>query len=106
MWTNNFEDVMLTDDCGATGSVEVTFTATDECNHQSTTKATFTIVDSTAPTIDEEASDLTVECDGNGNTDQLDAWVNNNGGVRTTAPLLDTLNFDLFRLLHLMFVDQ
>ena len=31
--------------------------------------------------IDEEATDLVVECDGAGNVDQLDAWLASNGGT-------------------------
>ena len=44
-----------------TGSATVTFTATDDCGNASSTTATFTIEDTTAPSIDTEASDLTVE---------------------------------------------
>ncbi|MGV6832291.1 MAG: gliding motility-associated C-terminal domain-containing protein, partial [bacterium] len=46
-----------------------------------TTSATFTIQDTAAPTIDVEAADLTVECDGNGNTTDLQDWLDNNGGA-------------------------
>ena len=59
-WTNDFAG--LSDDCGATGSTTVNFTATDECGNAASTSATFTIEDTTAPTItcpdDEE-----IECD-------------------------------------------
>ena len=64
-WTN--DSTGLSDDCGATGSATVTFTATDACGNASTTTATFTIEDTTAPTMDTAASDSTVECDGTGN---------------------------------------
>ena len=84
----------LSDDCGATGSVDVTFTATDECGNTSSTTATFTIEDTIAPTITVPA-DVTVECDmvptvcdqdgGNGNGPEPTAWINefhydNDGG--------------------------
>ena len=78
-WSNDFSG--LSDDCGNTGSATVTFTATDDCGNMSTTTATYTIEDTTDPTIDVEASDETVECDGAGNTVQLEAWLNNNGGA-------------------------
>ncbi|WP_262734052.1 HYR-like domain-containing protein, partial [Gaetbulibacter sp. NE] len=78
-WTNDFTE--LSDLCGATGSATVTFTATDGCGNSSTTTAIFTIEDITAPTIDTEASDLTVECDGAGNIDDLNNWLNSNGGA-------------------------
>ncbi len=72
-WTNNF--IALSDDCGMTGSATVTFTATDECNLTNTTTATFTIEDTTPPTIDVEASDLSIECDGNGNITEVNEWL-------------------------------
>ena len=60
-WSNDFD--VLSDDCGATGSATVIFTATDVCGNYTTTTATFTIEDTTAPIlttpIDEE---LTVSC--------------------------------------------
>ena len=50
-WSNDFEG--LSDDCGATGSATVTFTATDDCGNASSVSATFTIEDTTAPVFDE-----------------------------------------------------
>ncbi|MFD1096876.1 hypothetical protein ACFQ3Q_14065, partial [Salegentibacter chungangensis] len=78
-WSNDFD--ALSDLCGATGSATVTFTATDDCGNTSETSATFTIEDTTDPMIDTEAMDETVECDGQGNTAALDAWLANNGGA-------------------------
>ena len=77
MWSNDF--TALSDECGATGSALVTFTATDDCLNTSTTTATFTIEDTTAPSLDAAASDSTVECDGSGNTAELNAWLASNG---------------------------
>ena len=51
----------LSDDCGNTGSVTVTFTATDMCGNASSTTATFTVEDTTAP-VTAEAADETIEC--------------------------------------------
>ncbi len=48
-WSNNF--TALSDDCGATGSATVIFTATDACGNTSATTATFTIEDTQGPTI-------------------------------------------------------
>src|SRR5690606_35043546 len=70
--------------CGLTGSTTVSFTATDECGNSSTTQAAFIIEDTTAPTIGTPASDVTVECDGAGNTTDLMGWLNNNGGALAT----------------------
>ena len=81
-WSNDFD--ALSDDCGATGAATVTFTATDDCGNATSTTATFTIEDTTSPTRDSEAMDMTVECDGAGNVADLDAWLASNGGASAT----------------------
>ena len=48
-WANNY--LALSDLCGATGAVTVTFTATDVCGNPGTTQATFTIADTQAPVV-------------------------------------------------------
>jgi len=48
-WSNNFSG--LFDDCGATGSATVTFTADDGCGQTASTTATFSISDTDAPVI-------------------------------------------------------
>jgi hypothetical protein len=78
VWSHNFD--MLSDDCGATGSATVEFTVTDDCGNSSKTTATFTIEDTTAPSFEVAPQDMTVECDGEGNEDQLNAWLASNGG--------------------------
>ncbi|WP_428225280.1 gliding motility-associated C-terminal domain-containing protein [Flavobacterium sp.] len=78
-WSNNY--TALSEDCGASGSATVTFTATDDCGNQSTTSATFTIEDKTAPSIAIQAANQTVECDGQGNQAALAAWLASNGGA-------------------------
>ncbi|MBN1859607.1 hypothetical protein JW848_10475, partial [Candidatus Bipolaricaulota bacterium] len=71
-WTNNF--TALVGACGATGSVEVTFTATDCCGNSSDTIATFTIEDTTAPGLTVPA-DLTLECGEAGNQATYEVWL-------------------------------
>ena len=78
-WSNNF--TALSDDCGATGSATVIFTATDACGNTSTTTATFTIEDTQHQLSTTQAADQTVECDGAGNTAALNAWLASNGGA-------------------------
>ena len=78
-WTNNFTSV--SDSCSATGAATVTFTATDACGNSAATTATFTIIDTTNPVILVQASNLEVQCDGNGNTEALNAWLASNGGA-------------------------
>ena len=62
MWSMSPAAPALSDDCGNTGSVTVTFTATDMCGNASSTTATFTVEDTTAPVITEEAADETIVC--------------------------------------------
>lgn len=68
-----------------TGYIDVTFTATDACGHSVSTVGRFTIEDSIAPYIS-EAQDKTVECDGNGNQAEYNAWIASNGGASLTQP--------------------
>ncbi len=89
-WTNDF--MALSDDCGNTGSALVTFTATDDDGETNTTAATFAIIDTAAPTIDAEASNLTVECDGEGNLTELNAWL---ASIGTTGAASDDCSGDL-----------
>ncbi|MEM9920352.1 MAG: Ig-like domain-containing protein, partial [Bacteroidota bacterium] len=78
-WSNDF--TAFSDECGATGSATVIFTATDDCGNQAQTTATFTIIDQTNPTIITPASDLTVQCDGQSNSINLNSWLSNIGGA-------------------------
>jgi len=52
-WSYAPDPAVISDECGATGSVEVTFTASDECGNSSATTATFTIEDTTPPSGDD-----------------------------------------------------
>ena len=82
VWTNNF--TTISDDCGVTGSALVIFTATDDCGNATTTEATFTIEDTTDPTINTPASDLSIECDDADQQAAIDAWLLSNGGANST----------------------
>ena len=64
-----------------TGQFVYEFTATDECGNETKGYATFTIEDTTAPDINPTASDLTVECDGQGNDTDFISWLDSNGGA-------------------------
>ena len=83
-WSYSPNPAVISDECGETGSVTVTFSASDECSNTSTITLTFTIEDTTDPSIDTEASNQTVECDGSGNTAAVTAWLANNGGAVAT----------------------
>ncbi|MEM9819696.1 MAG: gliding motility-associated C-terminal domain-containing protein [Bacteroidota bacterium] len=77
------DNPMLSDLCGATGTVTATFTATDECGGNTANRmATFTIEDTTPPTWDANPSSLTLECDGtNDPGGAIAAWLTANGGT-------------------------
>jgi hypothetical protein len=80
-WSRIPANPTLSDDCGETGEVTVTWVLTDACGLTDSTTATFKIIDTIAPAITEEAEDLTVECNGTGNIAQLDAWLASHGGA-------------------------
>lgn len=68
--------------CPTLGTYTNTFTATDDCGNQSVPFVqVITIRDLAAPVISTQAQNLTVECDGAGNTVQLNNWLNSNGGA-------------------------
>ena len=51
-WSHDYNDGDLSDLCGATGAVDVEFTATDDCGNASAITLTFTIQDTGAPTLE------------------------------------------------------
>jgi hypothetical protein len=62
--------------CGQTVEFVYSFSSTDACGNVSDeTVASFIIEDTTPPAIDPDAMDEVVECDGLGNTADLDAWL-------------------------------
>ena len=61
-WSTVPANPALSDDCGETGSVTVTFVATDDCGNSSETTATFTVEDTTAPEFTSVPADYTAEC--------------------------------------------
>ncbi|MDX1409548.1 MAG: hypothetical protein R3330_15480, partial [Saprospiraceae bacterium] len=78
-WTNDYTG--LTPNCGASGTALVSFTATDSCGNSVVTSASVTVEDNTGPVIMSQAQDMTVVCDGNANTSDLEAWLANHGGA-------------------------
>jgi hypothetical protein len=78
-WSDNYDG--LISDCGFSGSSEVSFLVSDTCGNTLTTNATITVVDQIPPTIDIEASNLEVSCDGSGNLDDLNTWLFSQGGA-------------------------
>ncbi len=81
VWTHDYPGI--SNECGATGSAEVTFTATDECG-EITTNATLTIVDTSPPAVELPAMDMIVEANEQGNMPELNGWLNSHGGAQVT----------------------
>ncbi|TDU40219.1 gliding motility-associated-like protein [Gelidibacter sediminis] len=79
--TLTFKDVTTDGACSGAYTVTRTWTAIDTCGNASTASQVINVMDTTGPTITTLASDLVVECDGNGNNGAFDAWLNSNGGA-------------------------
>jgi len=64
---------------GCSDPTTVTFFLNDQCGNQVSASATFTVSDVTGPTVQTEAVDQTVVCDGTLNQVPFTNWVNANG---------------------------
>jgi gliding motility-associated-like protein len=56
------------------------WTATDACGNTADASQTITVEDTKSPFIDVPPANLTVECDGTGNVEELNTWLASNGG--------------------------
>jgi hypothetical protein len=81
IWSHDYTG--YSNDCGATGSTLVIFTAADECG-MLMTNALLTIADTSPPAINNPASNEVVESNGQGNVAQLNFWLNNQGGAQAS----------------------
>jgi large repetitive protein len=70
--------------CAGAYTITRTWTATDACGNETSRTQTITVQDTTAPVITNEASNISVECDGTGNQNAINNWLNNNGGATAT----------------------
>ena len=68
-------------DCDDIGTQMVMLAATDGSGNTHTVMCDITVEDVTAPTIETVAMNMTVECDGSGNTTALQAWLDSYGGA-------------------------
>jgi len=84
-WSNDYDGSgvpeLVACNNDTTAILNVSFTATDNCGNTVTTNASFAVIDITNPQVDVEATPLTVECDGSGNTIELNNWLDNHGGA-------------------------
>ena len=59
-------------------AANVTFTVQDGCGNAATSSASFVVVER-APELTAEASDVTIESDGDGNQKELQFWLDGHG---------------------------
>jgi|GEM_PF-6214955 len=81
MITHDYNGVLPPVECDANTALgkTVTFTITDDYGNSTTCSKKIIILDLTPPTIDTEASDLVVECNGEGNNGEFAQWLADHG---------------------------
>ncbi len=67
--------------CGNSETRIYNFIATDASGNSSNCYANFVIEDTTNPIVTSSPTNLTIECDGEGNFGQIQSWLNNNGNA-------------------------
>ena len=78
-WSNDFNGVFPFD-CGQSGSIDVTFTASDDCGNSTSFTRSFTITDNNGPQWVSNPQNLVLDCsDGTNNDLIIQNWLNNNG---------------------------
>ena len=85
--------------CPSNYTLTRVWTATDECNNVTTHTQVITVQDTIAPVVTSSSS-MSVDCDGNGNLDDLATWLASNGGATASdacsGDVTWTDNFDGF----------
>ncbi|MDP2161230.1 MAG: hypothetical protein Q8K02_12150, partial [Flavobacterium sp.] len=94
-----FYEAILPGDCPGSYMIDRLWKATDSCKNFIIHKQLITVVDTTAPVVT-AASNLTVNCDGLGNVNDLATWLANNGGATASDACSDDItwsdNFESF----------
>ena len=83
-----------TGDCAGNYTITRTWTATDECGNSSQGSQIITVEDNTAPEFTIIPEDMTVECDGEGNITDLNAWLNSAEATDNCGEVTITTNFN------------
>ena len=114
------EDTALSINCTQSYMLTRTWSVSDDCGNANEHVQVVTVVDTLAPSIDEEAMSMTVECDGLGNELAFQDWLDSLAGasasdlcspVTALPPVIDTVSADcdgavLDRLVHFVFSDD
>ena len=75
-------------------TIERSWTVTDPCGNSRTQIQEIVVEDSHYPTMDVEAADETVECDGAGNLMAFQAWLDSYGGAQASDDCTEELIWD------------
>ena len=84
-----FNESITNGTCAQTYTVTRIWTVSDCAGNVTEHVQTIMVVDTTAPIIDMEASNLIVECDGAGNSAELEAWLASSGGAEASDACSD-----------------
>ena len=74
-------------------AVIATFFVEDECGNVNSATASFVVQDTLAPTFSMLASNMNVECDGNGNVEARENWLMSNGGAMASDTCAGTVRW-------------
>ncbi len=89
-----YADTTITEKDEDCRTIERTWVLTDPCGNETTQVQTIEVQDSDYPVITQEAEDMTVECDGEGNLAQFNLWLANHGGAAATDDCSPELIWD------------
>nr|WP_229734117.1 T9SS type A sorting domain-containing protein [Flavobacterium orientale] len=90
-----FYEAIIPGDCPGSYIIDRIWKATDSCKNFTIHKQMITVQDTTAPVVT-PAANQSVNCDGNGNLDELALWLASNGGASATDSCSDVTWSDSF----------
>ena len=76
-----FTETLIPGSCDNEYTLERLWVAADDCGNETTHLQVVQVEDNTAPVLLGSASDLEVQCDGEGNPDELGPWLESGGGA-------------------------
>ena len=88
-----FTETRTDGDCPSRYTLTRTWTATDDCGNSTTETQVITVQDTTPPVFTTTPQDMTVECDGSGNSAALNAWLTSAAAGDTCGSVSVTNDF-------------